>query len=583
VSFQGEIMHSLLKKQVEFASRQTPDGKIDIDLLLKLVNQVYEEVESTGLLTFSSEAPDFPINFGKYTEIRTEKETLIHAIFDHVGFGIVITDAHYRIRSFNRGAVLFAEEEFGRLEKIFREEKPIGQHSPIEFCHEFRLKRKDGNYFSMEISVSKIQSNNDHFLIITIHDITDRKKHQEKITILAHAIRSIRESVVITDMQTKIIFVNESFSKIYGYSKKEILGRSILEWQPFQYPHLMEKIIESTIAGGWHGELKHRHKDGSTFPVFLSTSMIKNENGEGTALIFVTTDISKLKRAEEELKIQKANYDQLFENAPEAIAILDENERILNANKEFRRLFGFKKKELLNQYINDLIVPENLKDEGLRFDSIVAKGGQVSKDSVRIRKDGTPIHVSILGAPIRLINGKQAIFVVYRDITQRKKAEEELKKAKEELEKANQELLEVNEYLERATVFAKEMALQAEMANNAKSEFLANMSHEIRTPMNGIVGMIELLSETDLNAEQREYLDVIKNSADTLLSLIDDILDFSKIEAGCLELESIPFDLVDIIFEALSPLAIKAQLKGLDLFFYVSPKVSPILVKLLFG
>ena len=139
-------------------------------------------------------------------------------------------------------------------------------------------------------------------MIGTIMDITLQKKSEETISMLAHAIRSISECVSITDMNDQIIFVNTAFLKTYQYEEHELLGKSItMVRSPNNSPAIVMEILPATMHGGWHGEIMNQRKDGSEFPVFVSSTVIHNENNEPLALIGVTTDISERKKAEREI------------------------------------------------------------------------------------------------------------------------------------------------------------------------------------------------------------------------------------------------------------------------------------------
>ena len=255
-----------------------------------------------------------------------------------------------------------------------------------------------------------------------------------------------------------------------------------------------------------------------------------------------------------ELQSSDKRYRQIVGTALDAIVGMDSRGLVVDWNAQAEATFGWSRDEAMGQVLGQMIIPERYRaahEKGLRHFLVSGQGPVLNKriEITGLHRHGHefPIELSISAMQW----GQTHLFNAFvRDITERKRAELELKSAKE----------------------------AAEAASEAKSTFLATMSHEIRTPMNGILGMTELVLDTDLTVEQRDNLGLVRLSAESLLSIINDILDFSKIEAGKLELESIPFDLRESLGETMKSLSVRAHQKGLELIYDVQPDVPEALL-----
>ena len=310
--------------------------------------------------------------------------------------------------------------------------------------------------------------------------------------------------------------------------------------------------VKNTIETGEFYQIEHRitTRDGIEKRVISQGQGFSSETGEVEKLFGSIQDVTEQYNAREKMLESQQRLRFHLMQSPMGYIEWDLNFNIVEWNPACERIFGFKKEEILGTL--PPIVPQELVDEVSKlFKKLITGDGGTHSINENLTADGSRITCEWANTSLRSSTGQiVAISSIVQDITERKKALEDLKKYATELELAK---------------------TAAEQADKAKSTFLANMSHEIRTPMNGVIGMTSLLQETALDTEQLEYVNTIRKSGESLLSVINDILDFSKIEANKIDLEFRPFDVHSCAEEAIELVGPRAAAKKLPILYLPDP------------
>ncbi|HPC73164.1 MAG TPA: response regulator [Syntrophales bacterium] len=262
--------------------------------------------------------------------------------------------------------------------------------------------------------------------------------------------------------------------------------------------------------------------------------------------------------------ILEASGRELADSLPQTVFEMDSEGVLTFVNRTAMETFGYSAEEVGRGLDALTMIAPAERSRASEDISRALRGEVLGSGYTVLRKDGSAFPALIRIGPVQL-NGKiLGVRGVLIDISDLKATEERLQRAKEETETINRELEATNKQLEEAIARANVMAMASEVANCTKSQFLANMSHEIRTPINGVIGFSNLLLDTELSQEQRDYAEAVRDSAEILLKLINDILEFSKLEAKKMALEQIPFDLRTTVEGVAELLSLRAREKGLD-------------------
>ena len=382
-------------------------------------------------------------------------------------------------------------------------------------------------------------------------DVTERKRMEEQMRVKDSAMASSINAIAIADLEGNLVYVNASFTRLWGYDKEELLGKDCMQF--VHNREQVEAVIEAVLKkGGWQGELVATRKDGSTFNVQLSASMVTDEAGNPTCMMCSLIDITRRKEMEQQLKEYSQNlekrvkertrelrdaeerYRAIFDHAGDAIVVYDMNWAIQSWNRRAEEVFGYKAEEVLGRPALDIArptAPAERRDAQQATEQLVVEatkqGSYRSKEVTSyMRKDHKPFPMEATGAMIKDGQGNFIGFsAIYRDISERKRLEKEkeryarrLEAKIEEVETARNELQEAQEKLVRTEKLA------------AIGELAGGVGHELRNPLGAIKNAAFLLNMilTEPEPQVKEALAILEKEVTRSDRIIADLLDFSR-------------------------------------------------------
>jgi PAS domain S-box-containing protein len=362
-------------------------------------------------------------------------------------------------------------------------------------------------------------------------------------------VESLPQNIFRKDLEGRHTFANSRYCQTLGLPLADILGKTNFELFP---PDLAAKYTADDQRVMTTGEVYEAVEEHQTPTKKIFVQVIKTPVRDATGRIIgsqgIFWDVTERKAIEEELRRERQLLSSLLDLCPDSIYFKDRDSRMLKVSRSLAERIGLSNPaEAIGRTDADFFGAEHAA-AALEDEQRIIRTGEpvISKLEAEKWLDGQERWVITTKMPLHDASGDvMGTFGVSRDVTELKRVQAEL-------------------------AVARDMAVESA---RLKSEFLANMSHEIRTPLNAVVGMSGLLLDTELTPEQKDFANTIRSSADLLLGIINDILDFSKIEAGKMAIESVDFDLTQVIEETADLLADRAHQKGIELATWVPPQV----------
>ena len=416
----------------------------------------------------------------------------------------------------------------------------------------------DGHEFPVDVTLNTLLLPTGKQIIATVMDISERRRAEQRIhelvSLQSAILTSANFSIITTTPDGLIVSFNRAAEKMLGYRTDEVVGKTspaILHDADevarrarelsAELGQPVEPGFEVFVAKARLGQVEEREwtyirRDGSRLPVRLSVTALRDEAGGISGFMGIASDITSLKKAEQTLRESESMLRGLFELSPLGIALTDLRGGYVEFNEAFRAICGYPSDELYALDYWKLTPPEYADQEASQLEMLVRTGRYGPYEKEYVQKSGKRVPIRLNGVKMTL-QGQDYIWSIVEDISPQRAAAE-------------------------AIVAAKQAA---ESASRAKGDFLANMSHEIRTPLNAILGLTQLVLESDLNETQNDYLRKVHDSSQALLHILNDILDYSKIEAGRLDLERREFSMTGLIESCQGLFSAQAASKGLSL------------------